>query len=324
MIFIVGERKLKTPPRPTSCNSKKTCDSELLFNLFFFNTSYLQNKLPSTPQRAISNAETFAARRSNVLPSCPIHGLRSELLREIAAKKGPREVPFLTALCADTTLQNRCTCGPQQQQQQQRHVTDDPMKRFSYSPANASGATTRTGGGGDLGAVMGAASNEPGTMTRPMSWHSEHFSLDQVYQQQASQQPPQLAIYNPHAHHNQQHLQHTSVSQQQGSTVTTGNGLLHQHHLSQTSHQYHYSSGMLLPPPHTHQPHQGYYNKFTLMHKSMDSLDIGTDYPTMVTHQHHQNGGVPSQLNTGLSSARSLDNLLQMPPQHYCNLGLAS
>ena len=96
------------------------------------------------------------------LASCPVHGIRKNVVHEIRGlSAGNKNVslPLLTALCNDSSLMTApCTCDP--------HPRDNgatAAKRLSYTqPPSVTQLL------------------EPGTVARPLSWHSDHLSLEQM------------------------------------------------------------------------------------------------------------------------------------------------
>ena len=220
----------------------------------------LQHKALSPPQRAASNAETKVSRRAGgaaagTPPSCPMHGLRSDLLKELEAKTGPGKFPLLTALCSDASLHGRCTC-------------------HAASPASTAVSDVR-------------ALQQPGTVSRPLSWHSEYFALDShVLPAPALSAGPPLRVFN------------APSSMTSRANAAAGQYTPRQNNMSGSS---------------------SWSDPNSRLRQSHDSLDIGLDYPTMLTHP---NGHLPAYIvPSGLTGTHSLDDLLK--PHHYA-LGLAS
>ena len=91
-----------------------------------------------------------------------MHGLRTDILREIEAKQGQGRFPILSALCADASLQKKCTCEAFNTQAQRTAEE----KRLSYAAASPSRHGNR----------LLPQQHLPGTAMRPLSWHSEHFN----------------------------------------------------------------------------------------------------------------------------------------------------
>ena len=233
----------------------------------------LQHKALSPPQRAASNAETKVSRRAGgaaggTPPSCPMHGLRSDLLKELEAKTGPGKFPLLTALCSDASLQSRCTCHAD------AAVATD-TKRLSLSPAAADVTTQH---------------ETPGSSSRPLSWHSEHFTLDNHLM--PSLQTPSLRVYN---------------------AATPDIAMLPLRSMASTSEvsgAYVPASDMAWMGPATGR-----------LRQSLDSLDIGLEYPTMLTFPNGRVPPAPHVTGSNLTGTHSLDDLLK---PHYYSLGMAS
>ena len=247
----------------------------------------LQHKALSPPQRAASNAETKVSRRAGgaaagTPPSCPMHGLRSDLLKELEAKTGPGKFPLLTALCSDASLHGRCTC-------------------HAASPAVS-----------DVRALQ-----QPGTVSRPLSWHSEYFALDShVLPAPALSAGPPLRVFNaPSSMTSRANAAAGQYTPRQNnmsgsSSWSDPNSRLRQSHDSSWSD----------PNSRLRQSHDSSWSDpNSRLRQSHDSLDIGLDYPTMLTHP---NGHLPAYIApSGLTGTHSLDDLLK--PHHYA-LGLAS
>ena len=199
-----------------------------------------------------------------------MHGLRSDLLKELEAKTGPGKFPLLTALCSDASLHGRCTC-------------------HAASPAVS-----------DVRALQ-----QPGTVSRPLSWHSEYFALDShvlpAPALSAVSAGPPLRVFN------------APSSMTSRANAAAGQYTPCQNNMSG-------SSSWSDPNSRLRQSHDSSWSDpNSRLRQSHDSLDIGLDYPTMLTHP---NGHLPAYMApSGLTGTHSLDDLLK--PHHYA-LGLAS
>lgn len=97
--------------------------------------------------------------------SCPVHGgSHSNVVKEIRGLSGgTNKVPLLTALCNDDSLMSSaCTCS-------RSPLPASASKRFSLSqPPNTNHLM------------------QPGTLTRPVSWHSDNMTLEQMQSLEAT------------------------------------------------------------------------------------------------------------------------------------------
>jgi hypothetical protein len=116
---------------------------------------------PVTPvTRAKSTATDTRPKERLKEDDCPLHSSRSLVVDEILSKN--ISLPLLTALCNDSSLMSAtCSCSGTPMPS-----ATSPGKRFSYAQPPS------------VHRLL-----EPGTMTRPMSWHSDHLSLEQMLRQ---------------------------------------------------------------------------------------------------------------------------------------------
>ena len=205
-----------------------------------------------------------------------MHGLRTDILREIEAKQGQGRFPILSALCADASLQKKCTCEAFNTQAQRTAEE----KRLSYAAASPSRHGNR----------LLPQQHLPGTAMRPLSWHSEHFTLDNHLM--PSLQTPSLRVYN---------------------AATPDIAMLPLRSMASTSEvsgAYVPASDMAWMGPATGR-----------LRQSLDSLDIGLEYPTMLTFPNGRVPPAPHVTGSNLTGTHSLDDLLK---PHYYSLGMAS
>ncbi len=96
-------------------------------------------------------------RRGRRSKTCPVHDLKPDIVDEIRGLQNKSEsLPMLSALCNDMTLlphSDNCSCADRSM--------DDKDKRLSVNFPSSNSP------------IM----NEPGTILRPMSWHSTTFDL---------------------------------------------------------------------------------------------------------------------------------------------------
>jgi hypothetical protein len=105
-----------------------------------------------------SSAEKRRGRRSK---TCPVHDLKPDVVDEIRGLRNKHmSLPMIAGLCNDFTLlqhQENCNCN--------ERPLDDKEKRLSMDLPSPS-----------------VTMNEPGTVVRPVSWHSDTFNLNRELQ----------------------------------------------------------------------------------------------------------------------------------------------